>query len=359
MSYLILSENRIVAKSNDNVMEIIDYDRAPMAFSFGMSFYEWVSGRALDGTRTHGRILKKTHGLSSFASDFDTAMKYHAAVITDNFWVKEESEDLRYEDIAFKDDKYFLMAISQDAAVLDNKSSRTPELTNIGSQEKGWKLIDGEWWLYKNETSAEICHEILTSFIGKELGFNMATYEFDNGYIRTKDFTEGKYNLQHADSIMKEHVDADGKKVTDEDWKYNYLEFRKLSEDIANDYLNILYLDAICNNVDRHTKNYGLLTESESGDIIGLAPNYDNNMSFYGIDNTTKTVSKLSRDFVTFIEENEIDFKVATSLDFDKMKVRFESQYKLGENIDNLLEYVGNNINYILEKIKALIEVEQ
>ena len=352
MNYLIYSGNIIVAKVIEDVLKIEDENRAPIALLNGTTFKDWVSSRALDSSRTHGRILKKTHGLSSFASDFETAMKYHAAVITDNFWVKSEDEELVYDDVIFKDDKYFQMAISQDASVIGNKSSKTPELTNIGSQEKGWKLIQGEWWLYKNETQTEIFHEMLTSVIGQNLGFNMALYEYKDGYIRTKDFTKGIYNLQHADSIMKDHISKSGQKIIDEDWKYNYEEFCKLGNNIANDYLNILYLDAICNNVDRHTKNYGILTDRTSGKLIGLTPNYDNNMSFYGIDEKANYSDKLTKDFVSFIIENNINFAPPLSLNREMIYKSLNKQMSLEHlNFDFLLDYACENMKYIKDEL--------
>ena len=38
-------------------------------------------------------------------------------------------------------------------------------------------------------------------------------------------------------------------------------------------------MDTICANPDRHTNNFGLMRDVESGKLLGLAPNYDNNMA--------------------------------------------------------------------------------
>ena len=38
-------------------------------------------------------------------------------------------------------------------------------------------------------------------------------------------------------------------------------------------------MDTITANPDRHTNNFGLLRDTETGALIGLAPNYDNNMA--------------------------------------------------------------------------------
>ena len=41
----------------------------------------------------------------------------------------------------------------------------------------------------------------------------------------------------------------------------------------------MIFLESICFNVDRHTNNFGLLRNSKKGNIVGFAPNYDNNMA--------------------------------------------------------------------------------
>lgn len=43
------------------------------------------------------------------------------------------------------------------------------------------------------------------------------------------------------------------------------------------DYVKMIFLDTLVANPDRHTFNYGILRNSENGNIIGFAPNFDNN----------------------------------------------------------------------------------
>ena len=45
------------------------------------------------------------------------------------------------------------------------------------------------------------------------------------------------------------------------------------------DYIQLIFMDTICANPDRHTNNFGLLRDTVTGKLIGLAPNYDNNMA--------------------------------------------------------------------------------
>ena len=41
----------------------------------------------------------------------------------------------------------------------------------------------------------------------------------------------------------------------------------------------MLFLDTVCGNPDRHTLNFGILRDVDTGEILGLAPNFDNNMA--------------------------------------------------------------------------------
>ena len=46
----------------------------------------------------------------------------------------------------------------------------------------------------------------------------------------------------------------------------------------------MIFMDTIAANPDRHTFNFGLLRDTETGKIISLAPNFDNNMALIARD---------------------------------------------------------------------------
>ena len=41
----------------------------------------------------------------------------------------------------------------------------------------------------------------------------------------------------------------------------------------------MIFLDTITANPDRHTGNFGLMRDAKTGELLGLAPNFDNNMA--------------------------------------------------------------------------------
>lgn len=81
------------------------------------------------------------------------------------------------------------------------------------------------------------------------------------------------------------------------------MEYR--NKDLVMEYLNILFMDTICMNVDRHTQNYGFLRDLGTGRIKSMAPNFDNNLSLVsrGInENITHAPNRMIEDFVEVLE---------------------------------------------------------
>ena len=54
---------------------------------------------------------------------------------------------------------------------------------------------------------------------------------------------------------------------------------KNICPEAVGDYVKMLFLDTICANPDRHTFNFGVLRDADNGEILGLAPNFDNNMA--------------------------------------------------------------------------------
>ena len=54
----------------------------------------------------------------------------------------------------------------------------------------------------------------------------------------------------------------------------------------------MIFMDTVCANPDRHTNNFGLLRDIKSGQLLGFAPNYDNNMALISRGYPAKTTSK-------------------------------------------------------------------
>ena len=273
MNFYIMSKDTAVAKWQDNKFEVLNQDLLPLYLLKTGNAIKWLETRAIDCHRANSRLLKKALRLTE-KDDVSTVLSVNAVTITDNYWIKPLDSDLVYSDVRFDNDYFANLALTGNYdsfnRVANSKTSKTPELTNIGSFEKCWKLKSGQWWLHKKANHDEMFSELFIYRLGKELGFNMAEYERGTGVIKTKDFTDNAtVNFEPAYSLLGD----------DEDYIKTLEMLKNLCPDATSDYVRMLFLDTICANPDRHTFNYGVLRDSGNGKVLGLAPNFDNNMA--------------------------------------------------------------------------------
>jgi hypothetical protein len=304
-----------VADIRDGIVMPVNEKLLPLHFKRNGSFKNWLMSRAIDIHRTNSRLLKKALRLTT-SDEIELVLAVNAATITDTYWFKPDGSNLTYDDIRFKENMFDKLALYGDPDSFNkghgNANAHTPELTNIGSFEKCWSIIDGQWWMYKRGSDLELFSELFICELGKALGFNMAHYELDGKYIRSHDFTSSaNVNYEPAASIVGDN----------DDYTVNYEALGILSDKCAADYLAMIYLDTLCFNMDRHTFNYGILRDTETGEILGMAPNFDNNIALIsrGYNAEVKRNSDvLIRLFKEFLESNKKALAVIADMDIPK-----------------------------------------
>lgn len=329
MNYLIMSGDIVTAKWENRRLTVIDEKLLPLYLKYIQNADMWLETRAIDSHRANSRLLKKALRLKE-KDDISTVIHVNAATITDNYWIKPLDSGLSYKDIRFSDDYFSELALRGDYTSFNNaansKSAKTPELTNIGSFEKCWKLIDGKWWMIKKENNDEMFSELFIYHFGKEIGLNMAVYEKSANDIKTLDFTDGaSVNFEPAFSFMGDN----------EDYEDTYNKLMELCSPAVPDYVKMIFLDTITANPDRHTANFGLLRNIETGKLLGLAPLFDHNMAL------------ISRGKPSFPTEN--DFLICLLNEF------ITEHPELGKYLPEIRE---NSIKTALDKTNMTVQRE-
>ena len=272
-AYEILSGDTLVATWNDNNLTVHNESLLPLYFKTFDDSDLWLKSRAIDNKRANSRLLKKALRLEN-KDDISTVIHVNAATITDNYWIRPIGSTLTYADVKFDNDYFASLALKGNYDSFNKAASgghtKSPELTNVGSFEKCWKLKDGKWWMHKKATLSEMFSELFIYELGTALGMNMARYEKGTGCIKSLDFTsQGSVNFEPASAFMGDNED--------------YLDVIEALEGICPeaipDYIKLIFMDTICANPDRHTNNFGLMRDVKNGKLLGLAPNYDNNMA--------------------------------------------------------------------------------
>ncbi len=285
-SYEILSADTLVATWKNGKLTVHNETLLPLYLRRIQNADMWLETRAIDSHRANSRLLKKALRLTE-KDDISTVIHVNGATVTDNYWIREIGSCLSYSDVKFSDDYFSNLALKGNYdsfnRAANSKRTRTPELTNVGSFEKCWKLRDGKWWMYKKSNHDEMFSELFVYELGRELGMNMAIYERGEGFIKTLDFTDGASVIfEPASSFMGDN----------EDYCDVVKALEKLCPKAIPDYVRMIFMDTICANPDRHTNNFGLLRDVKTGELLGLAPNYDNNMALISRGYPSKTSSK-------------------------------------------------------------------
>lgn len=272
-SYLILSGDTVTAKWENSKLTVINEKLLPLYLRRVHNADMWLETRAIDSHRANSRLLKKALRLTE-KDDISTVLSVNAATVTDNYWIKPPDSDLSYADIRFSDDYFAGLALKGSYQsfnkAANSKHSNTPELTNIGSFEKCWRLLDGKWWMFKSASHGEMFSELFVYNLGKALGMNMAVYERGNGCVKTPDFTDGaSVNFEPAFAFMGDN----------EDYEATAQKLIELCPQAVSDFVKMIFLDTVVANPDRHTANFGLLRDTKTGELLAFAPVFDHNMA--------------------------------------------------------------------------------
>ena len=266
--------NRYVMRSNQVVAEL-DSSNNVLSFSKfapyliqSNTFSLWEKSREVDVNRTNLRFLRRMLGLGS--RDTTTALKkiYYASLF-DTFWIKNVNSQLAWDDVKFTENKLFKHALCGDD-ITEDLEFKSPEHSNIGSFEKGWKLRDNQWYLCKTGTKEELWSELFSSkLLRKYLGDFVVEYWLEDNYIACKNFID-----QDRDECLEHYNSIGGSDLEDNTVIAKFTECG-LGQFVDN--LKLMwYADALVQNGDRHEFNFGVIT---SQDTVRFAPIYDFNLS--------------------------------------------------------------------------------
>lgn len=205
----------------------------------------------------------------------------HAASINDSFWVKDEGEDVAWNDISFyrNDFNETISKLAFEGLGLYGlqMSSTSPELTTDGSFRKCWRREDGEIYLYKRGLSG-----------ASNAGLEPYCEALASEIIHKADPTSVQY------SVLKLHGETATKCRIFTNEEVGFVPLRKLVErgvtleemlqffdslDCREQFQRMLVLDAVTFNVDRHLGNIGILVNNDTQKPLGIAPDFDFNLS--------------------------------------------------------------------------------
>lgn len=246
----------------------------------------WWQGRSIPASREGLNRLLDSYNI---ASSSILAVKGLGLSLSDQYWIKPEGAVLSWDEINFFDNDF-----SQDIgeAFFNNEfcdehiDFRSPDNTSDGWLKKKWIIRNGERCLVKTGSSPfnqEPFNEVIASYIAEQLGIDSVQYDLyedeQQGVCSIcRNFITKDTELVSAYALAQLKHKSAGVSL------YAHLSEMAEEQGISNateSIDNMLVLDYIIANKDRHAGNFGFIREVNTLKYIGAAPIYDSGTSLW------------------------------------------------------------------------------
>ena len=277
MGYKVMHRDKVIALADENcITEIVDKALCPACFVVGMPLEIWLDNRIVDVHRSHSRKLFKALRLRT-PDDIEQVIDIgHGISITDNWWIQKKEEELDYYSLKQYNEEIADIAFFGASASNSGNTLGYRELGTVGSYEKAWRYINGTWYMFKQGNIQELISEYYSYHFLKAMGVNVAEYNMKREiseeigivslFIVSKDFTNNaEVDFEPFCNYFHDHDEPE------------YI-IPRLDEKLIKPYVMMIFYDALLHNDDRHNQNAGVLRNSTTGEIIGLAPLFDYNL---------------------------------------------------------------------------------
>lgn len=244
---------------------------------------EWWMNRSIPASRSGIRNVLETLGISTPGA---LITRCYGLSLSDQYWIKPVNMDISWNNVNFYDNPFS----DEIGDVLFGKpvsekeiSFFSPDITTNGNLKKRWKMIEESRCLIKGGSrpfQQQPFNEAIASAIMRRLGIPHIDYNvvWDENipYSTCNDFINAETELVNAWEVM-----LTVKQPNDVSLYRHYVNCcEKLGISNIVDALNqMITLDFIIANEDRHFNNFGLIRNAETLEWIGVAPIFDSGSS--------------------------------------------------------------------------------
>ena len=204
--------------------------------------------------------------------------------LNDSYWIVENGDDATFDKVNLYENPFsnVLAALAFTGYGSSPRSSMrsSPEFTTNGMLPKCWRRISGTVYLYKagtegaSNTGFEPYSEFYAAQIAETMGINAISYNLSKWKGRLCStcelFTSKDLSFLPVGRIVKKG----GMRAVREYYQSLGPEYTEALDDM-------LLLDAVICNVDRHFGNFGLLIDNQTNQIVAPAPLFDHGNSLF------------------------------------------------------------------------------
>lgn len=336
-------------------------ERLPLGMSpTSESLTRWLRHRTIPANRAYAQNFLSKNGLSE--NDFIGILQICKGLsLTDCYWVTYPNDQKTFAEVNLFDNR-FSQVLSQIAftgygSSPASKFRSSPEFTTNGMLPKAWRRKEGKVLLYKGGTSglANTGKEPYSEFYAAQVAEAMGIPHFTYGLSKWKGqlcstcelFTSKDISFVPASTLIStSKISQIIDWFDDHGWK--------------NDLADMLVLDAIIRNTDRHLGNFGFLVDNHTNQLLRPAPIFDNGLSLYCyvMDNDLNNLSEQEKTLAPALYANfdEVALHVIGQKQKQELrhlltfKFKKHSRYNLSDERIKMLE------SAIQGKVRCLLE---
>lgn len=239
---------------------------------------DWIDGRQIAKHRMSIEKLMRELGLTT-RRDFIAMAR--CLSLTDTFWMKRADEEITWDEVSLYrnpfDDVIARIAFDGTGMYGRQNSPTSPEFATSGSFAKCWIREGDDISLLKRGStgyanagfepySEALAAQLLDAANIDHVPYSVVHY---HGKLASKCplFTSEEVGFVSAHRFFKGPFDVS-----------DMLEFCR-KHNSEERFREMVVMDAVIANVDRHAGNYGFLVNNTTGEILHMAPLFDQNMA--------------------------------------------------------------------------------
>lgn len=308
---------------------------------------EWWIDRSIPASRSG---IKKALEVLDLSNTKVLPMRCFGLSLSDQYWIRPGETNITWKEINFFDN-----AFSEDVGdVLIGKTIKdknfdfcSPDNTSDGCLKKRWKIINGKRCLVKggsNPFMQQPFNEVIATKIMERLGIEHSSYELiwdgDKPYSVCEDFITSDTELVSAWRVMKTQKRDNSTSI--------YRHYINCCDalgikDIVHSIDQMIVLDYIIANEDRHQNNFGLIRNADTLKWLGAAPIFDSGSSLGYDKRTNQIISEKEIECKPFKTSHKEQIKLVSSFDW----INFDNLNGIGKEITEILnpaeDYVDDN----------------